>query len=131
MICIDLGGLLDWVVHLFFLIESCLYEYPVSMIRNLHPMWIVLMCIFSCDIIKVNHYFHYNRFSFLDILSIVICILFLHNIDIRWPQLVFLFSPSVAVCTILPTFFVNALCNSLLNLCCDLSIALLFPWYFL
>ena len=91
--------------------------------------WIIFVCFFSCNIIKVNYFLHY----FVILLHLVSS--FSHNKILLAPyayvsteSIHFIISSSLALNTILLTSSVNALYFSLLNLCWDFNINLLFVW---
>ena len=125
----QVDGLTDWVVHSFILIQSRpLYGW---MIKNLWPTWTLFFCIFSCNIIEVNHYIQFFIFG---------CSLMytaLHTFPGPVPygykiirSITCSLSSPLTLRTILLTFSVNTLCNSLLNFCCQLSIVLLLSRHF-
>lgn len=95
-------GLLDWVMHLFFLIQSHLLLVPCIDSQEfvlVYFLWIASLYIFSTKFIEVNHYIH---ISFLDVSSVFLC---------KTSQGLFALSATLL------NLLVNTWCTLLLNLC--------------
>lgn len=91
------------------------------MVRDLWPMWIVLFCIFPCHLIEVNRYI---QFLFLCTSKIQLSI-HNHSDTLLLCQRLYSLIICSTKCNFI-TFWVNTLCDSLLNLCCGFDIVLLF-----
>ena len=49
------GNILDWVMHSFPLIQSLRIWYYVWIVKDLQPVWVMILPVFFFGTIKVNH----------------------------------------------------------------------------
>ena len=112
-------------MNLFFFFEIQSLQLLINL--NLWPIWIKFFYVFSCNIIKINHFF-YGFIILLHLISSFSLIRFLPfpyaYVSIKSNDCILLTLFKLQAILLISS--VKVLCLSLLNLCCVFNIDLLF-----
>ena len=86
------GDLLNWVVHLFFLIQGLQLTVSFMDDQEYEAVWPLFLCISSCNCIEINHYIQLFGFKCLINSTLHTLITYLYYMDMRWLDQVFVVS---------------------------------------